>query len=103
MSQKETLNGTVKNHHFDMLVSFECRDDLVQLRNGFGTENVEWRVVKRDSPNMWARDEPDVSPLFLLPRTLAFLSPARLPKFRLNCTSEHFSRIRLASTSGEAF
>src|SRR5215472_5134095 len=50
MSQKETLNGTVKSHHFDMLVSFECRDDLVQLRNGFRTENVERRVVKRDSP-----------------------------------------------------
>jgi hypothetical protein len=50
MSQKETFNGTVKNHHFDMLVRFECRDDLVQLRNGFRTENVERRVVKRDSP-----------------------------------------------------
>ena len=50
MSPKETLNGTVKSHHFDMLVSFECRDDLVQLRNGFRTENVERRVVKRDSP-----------------------------------------------------
>src|SRR5256712_13591889 len=50
MNQKETFNGTIKNHHLNLLVSFECRDDLVHLRKHLGTEDVERRVVKRDSP-----------------------------------------------------
>src|SRR5712691_9892486 len=50
MNQKETFNLTVKNHHLDLLVGFECRDDLVHLRKHLGTEDVERRVVKRDSP-----------------------------------------------------
>src|SRR5262245_54201577 len=50
MSQKETFNSAVKDHDFDMLVSFEFRDDLVQLWNGFRTKDVERRVVKCDSP-----------------------------------------------------
>src|ERR1700751_900634 len=50
MNQKETFNGTVKNHHLDLLVSFEGSDDLVHLRKHLGTEDVERRVVKRDSP-----------------------------------------------------
>src|SRR5262249_26819879 len=50
VSQKEPLDSAVKNHHLDLLVSFECSDDLVQLRDRFGTEDVERRVIKRDSP-----------------------------------------------------
>src|SRR5580700_9497199 len=50
MNQKETFNGTIKNHHLNLLVSFECRDDLVHLRKHLRTEDVERRVVKRDSP-----------------------------------------------------
>src|SRR6266446_6163756 len=50
MNQKEAFDGTVKNHHLNLLVSFECRDDLVHLRKHLGTEDVERRVVKRDSP-----------------------------------------------------
>src|ERR1700694_2518005 len=50
MNQKETFNGTIKNHHLDLLVSFECRDDLVHLRKHLRTEDVERRVVERDSP-----------------------------------------------------
>src|SRR5450755_286357 len=50
MNQKETFNGTVKNHHLNLLVSFEGRDDLVHLRKHLRTEDVERRVVKRDSP-----------------------------------------------------
>src|ERR1700730_4922825 len=50
MNQKETFNGTVKNHHLNLLVSFECRDDLVHLRKHLRTEDVERRVVERDSP-----------------------------------------------------
>src|SRR5258706_9230506 len=50
MNQKETFNRTVKNHHLNQLVSFDCRDDLVHLRKHLRTENVEWRMVNRDSP-----------------------------------------------------
>src|SRR5215831_1984110 len=53
MSQKETLNSAVKNHDFNVLVILECRDDLIQLRNGLRTENVERRVVECDSPIGW--------------------------------------------------
>src|SRR5256712_1762433 len=50
MNQKETFNGTVENHHLNLPVSFECCDDLVHLRKHLRTEDVERRVVKRDSP-----------------------------------------------------
>src|ERR1700724_4708050 len=50
MNEKETFNSTVKDHHLNLLVSFDCRDDLVHLRKHLRTEDVERRVVKRDSP-----------------------------------------------------
>src|SRR5258706_13940670 len=50
MNEKETFNSTVKNHHLNLLVSFDRRDDLVHLRKHLRTEDVERRVVKRDSP-----------------------------------------------------
>src|SRR6266576_6622777 len=50
MNQKETFNSTVKDHYLNLLVSFDCRDDLVHLRKHLRTEDVEWRVVNRDSP-----------------------------------------------------
>src|SRR6476646_4685954 len=50
MNQKETFDCTVKDHHLNLLVSFDCRDDLVHLRKHLRTEDVERRVVKRDSP-----------------------------------------------------
>jgi len=45
MNQKETFDSTVKNHHLNPLVSFDCRDDLVHLRKHFGAEDVERWVV----------------------------------------------------------
>src|ERR1700757_919523 len=50
MNQKETFNSTVKDHHLNLLVSLDCRNDLVHLRKHLWTEDVERRVVKRDSP-----------------------------------------------------
>src|SRR5215467_14343055 len=50
MSQKEPWHLAVKDDHFDIRVLFNRCDDLIQLRNGFRTEDVERRVVKRDSP-----------------------------------------------------
>src|SRR5260370_25740878 len=45
MSEKETLNGAVKDHHFDLLVGFERRHDLVQLRNGFQPSSILTTMV----------------------------------------------------------
>src|SRR5256885_9055349 len=50
VNQKETFNSTVKDHHLNLLVSLDCRDDLVHLRKHLRTEDVERRVVNRDSP-----------------------------------------------------
>src|SRR6476620_6661611 len=50
MNEKEAFNGTVKHHHLDPPVSFEGREDLVHLRKHLRTEDVERRVVERDSP-----------------------------------------------------
>ena len=44
------LNCTVKDHDLHLLISFDCRDDLVRLRKHLRTEDVERRVVKCDSP-----------------------------------------------------
>src|SRR5258708_5455521 len=50
MNQKEAFNSTVEDHDLNLLVSFDCRDDLVHLRKHLRTEDVEWRMVNRDSP-----------------------------------------------------
>ena len=50
MRQKEPFNRAVKDDHVDVLVSFERCDDLIELRNGFRTEDVERRMIKRYSP-----------------------------------------------------
>src|SRR5712671_5519857 len=50
MNQEKTFNGTVKDNHLNLLVSFNCREDLVHLRKHFGAEDVERWVVKGDCP-----------------------------------------------------
>src|ERR1700751_5833307 len=50
MNQKETFNSTVKDHHLNLVVSFDCGDDFVHLRKHLRTEDVERRVVNGDSP-----------------------------------------------------
>src|SRR5215510_10540438 len=50
MNQKETFNSAVKHHHLNLLVRFDCRDDLVHLRKHLWTEDVERRMVNRDPP-----------------------------------------------------
>src|SRR5580704_18668471 len=50
MNQKESLNSTIKNHHLNLLVSLDCRDDLAHLRKHLRTEDVERRMVNGDSP-----------------------------------------------------
>src|SRR6266568_9501514 len=53
MCQKEPLHRAVKDDHFDVLVSFERCDDLIQLRNGLRTKDIQGRVVKRNPPVGW--------------------------------------------------
>src|ERR1700746_3566047 len=50
MNQKETFNSTVEDHHLNLLVSFDSRDDLVHLRKHLRTEDVERRVIECDTP-----------------------------------------------------
>src|SRR5262244_4501302 len=50
VNQKEPFDCTVKNHHLNLLVSLDCLDDLVHLRKHLWAEDVERRVVNRDSP-----------------------------------------------------
>jgi hypothetical protein len=48
--QEETLDGAVEDDDLYIIVGFECRDDLVQLRNGLGANDIQGRVVKRNAP-----------------------------------------------------
>src|SRR5258707_15757666 len=50
MSHKESFDGAVKDNHFDVHVRFDRRDDLIELRNGIWTENIERRMVNGYSP-----------------------------------------------------
>src|SRR6266550_4549965 len=50
MSQKESFDGAVKDNYFDGLVRFDRPDDLIELRNGVRTENIERRMVNGYSP-----------------------------------------------------
>jgi hypothetical protein len=53
MSQKESFDGAVKDNYFDGLVRFDRRDDLIELRYGVRTENIERRMVNGYSPIVW--------------------------------------------------
>src|ERR1700722_8978980 len=52
MNQKETFNSTVKDHDLNLLVSFDCRDDLVHLRKHLRIEDAKRWMVERHSPIM---------------------------------------------------
>src|SRR6266481_3769470 len=50
MSQEEPLHRAVEDDDFDVLVSFQCRDDFVELRNSVWAKDVEWRVIECHAP-----------------------------------------------------
>src|SRR5260370_16283641 len=50
MTEKKTWNRAVKNDHFDLLVGFNCRDDLVELWNRVRAKDVEPRMINRHAP-----------------------------------------------------
>jgi hypothetical protein len=43
--QEEAFNGAVKDNDLHIFISFERRDDLIQLRNRVGTKNVKRRKI----------------------------------------------------------
>ena len=53
VSQKETFDRAVEHNNLYIMVAFKCCDDLIQLRDGLRTKNVQGRVVKRNSPVGW--------------------------------------------------
>ena len=50
MSQKKTFNRAVKDDHFDVLVSLDRRDSLVELWNSVRTKDIQRRVIDRNPP-----------------------------------------------------
>ncbi|MNX87507.1 hypothetical protein D3C86_1194380 [compost metagenome] len=58
VGQEEARHGTIEHHHLQVRSAFELGHDLVQLRHGFRTIDIEWRMVDRDTPVGWchARD-----------------------------------------------
>jgi hypothetical protein len=62
--QKEPIDGAIENDHLYLLVGFESRDNLIQLRDRFWAEDIQWRDIKRDAPVAWrASRETDLSGL----------------------------------------
>jgi hypothetical protein len=53
MRQEETIDGAIEDNDFYVIIRFQCRDDLVQLRYGFGTKDIQGRVVKGNTPVRW--------------------------------------------------
>ena len=50
MSEKEAFDRAVKDDHFDLLVSFDRGDGLVELRNRVRAKDVERRMINRYAP-----------------------------------------------------
>src|SRR5262249_2911071 len=60
--QKEPLDGAIENDHLYLLVGFEGRDNLIQLRDRLRAEDIQWWNIKRDAPVAWrASRETDLS------------------------------------------
>ena len=55
MSQKETFDRTVKDDHFDLLVTFDRGNGLVELWNSVRAKDVKRRMINRYTPVVeWA-------------------------------------------------
>src|ERR1700733_6492736 len=50
MVEVEPLNGTIEDDYLEVLVRFNCRDDLAELQNKFRTHQIKRWVVKCDAP-----------------------------------------------------
>jgi len=59
--EEEAFDGAIEDNDLHMLIGFERHDDLVELRDRFGSENIERRMIERNSPIRWqAPFEPDL-------------------------------------------
>ena len=50
MSQEKPFDRAIKDNDFDMLVSFQGRDDFVQMRNCIRAKDIERRMIDRRAP-----------------------------------------------------
>lgn len=50
MTQKETFDRTVKDDHFDLLVTFDRGNGLVELWNSVRAKDVKRRMINRYTP-----------------------------------------------------
>ncbi len=50
MRDEEPFDRAIEDNDFQIFVAFDCRDDLLQLRNRLRAENVERRMIERDAP-----------------------------------------------------
>src|SRR6266446_5015231 len=48
--EEEAFDGAIEDNDLYMLVGFEGRDDLIELRDRFGSENIERWMIERNSP-----------------------------------------------------
>src|SRR6266404_298777 len=59
--EEEAFDGAIEDNDLHMLIGFERHDDLVELRDRFGSENIERWMIERNSPIRWrAPFEPDL-------------------------------------------
>ena len=50
MRDEEAIDGTVEDDDFDTIVSLQRRDNVIQFRNAFRTEDVDGWVVEGNPP-----------------------------------------------------
>ena len=50
MRHEKSVDCTVEDDYFELLVSFDRGDDLVQLRNRFRPEDIYRRMIQCDAP-----------------------------------------------------
>jgi hypothetical protein len=48
--EEEAFDGAIEDNDLHMLIGFERHDDLVELRDRFGSENIERWMIERNSP-----------------------------------------------------
>src|SRR6266852_4728709 len=51
--EEETFDGAIKDNDLHMLIGFERHDDLVELRDRFGSENIKRWMIERNPPIRW--------------------------------------------------
>src|SRR6266849_9945255 len=60
--EEEAFDGAIEDNDLHMVIGFERHDDLVELRDRFGSENIERWMIERNSPIRWqAPFEPNLS------------------------------------------